>query len=46
VRRLAWQPPYPPTAEAIDEALAALGARPWQRKLTAELIARAFEASG
>ena len=45
VRRLAWQPPNPATAEAIDEALATLGARPWQRMLTAELIAHAFAAS-
>ena len=42
VRRLAWQPPTPVTGDAIDEALSALGARPWQRMLTAEIIARAF----
>jgi ribonuclease D len=34
VRRLAWSPPDPVTPEAVDAALAALGARPWQRRLT------------
>lgn len=34
VRRLAWSPPDPLTPEAVDATLAALGARPWQRRLT------------
>ncbi len=34
VRRLAWSPPDPLTADAVDAALAELGARPWQRRLT------------
>lgn len=34
VRRLAWSPPDPLTTEAVDAALAELGARPWQRRLT------------
>jgi ribonuclease D len=46
LRRLAWQPPEPATVGAIDEALSAFGARPWQRMLTAEVIARAFASGG
>lgn len=42
VRRLAWQPPVPATTETIDAALATLGARRWQRQLTAGLLADAF----
>lgn len=38
VRRLAWRPPTPVTEESVDAALAALGARPWQRELTVGLI--------
>lgn len=38
VRRLAWSPPEPITAEAVDQALADLGARQWQRDLTVPLI--------
>ncbi len=38
VRRLAWRPPTPVTEEEVDAALAALGARPWQRELTVGLI--------
>jgi len=34
VRRLVWRPPVPATEETVDAALAALGARPWQRELT------------
>lgn len=33
LRRLAWSPPEPLTEQAVDEALAGLGARPWQREL-------------
>lgn len=34
LRRLAWRPPDPLTAETVDAALTAYGARPWQRELT------------
>ena len=39
VRRLAWRPPQPVTVESVDAALAASGARAWQRELTVPLIA-------
>jgi ribonuclease D len=42
VRRLAWQPPQPPTAEAVGAGLAAYGARPWQVDLTSPPIAGAL----
>ncbi|MEV7691876.1 HRDC domain-containing protein [Microbacterium sp. NPDC089189] len=42
LRRVAWEPPEPATAEAIGEALATLGARSWQIRETAQLIADAF----
>lgn len=42
LRRVAWTPPADVTAEAVGEALAALGARDWQVEATAQLIARAF----
>jgi ribonuclease D len=42
LRRVAWIPPVPATAEAIGAALAALGARPWQLDATAQAIADAF----
>ena len=38
VRRLAWRPPEPLTPESVDAALAASGARRWQRELTVPLI--------
>ena len=38
LRRLAWRPPTPVTAESVDQALADLGARPWQRELTVTTI--------
>jgi ribonuclease D len=44
VRRLAWQPPVPTTVDTIDAALTTLGARRWQRRLTADLLAKAFAA--
>lgn len=43
LRRVAWQPPEPASAEAIGEALAVLGARAWQIEHTAQRIAAAFE---
>lgn len=45
LRRVAWTPPQPISAEAVGEALAALGARPWQIAQTAQLIADAFVGS-
>ncbi|WP_218115022.1 HRDC domain-containing protein [Leucobacter soli] len=42
LRRVAWDPPRPATAEAVSERLAALGARPWQIVITAPLISAAF----
>jgi ribonuclease D len=42
LRRLAWEPPVPATAETITAALRASGARPWQAELTAGLLAEAF----
>jgi ribonuclease D len=38
VRRLAWRPPRPVTEETVDAALAASGARAWQRELTVPLV--------
>jgi ribonuclease D len=42
VRRLAWTPPDPATAEAIGAQLRGYGARPWQVELTAGPIAGAL----
>jgi ribonuclease D len=42
LRRLAWQPPEPPTAENVAAALAELGARAWQIDATAQVIVDAF----
>jgi ribonuclease D len=42
VRRLAWQPPEPVSAEAVAAALAGYGARPWQVELTSVPIAKAL----
>ncbi|MFF2369496.1 HRDC domain-containing protein [Agromyces sp. NPDC058110] len=42
LRRVAWQPPTSVDAEAIGDALAELGARPWQVEATAQKIALAF----
>jgi ribonuclease D len=44
VRRLAWRPPQPATAESVDAALAAFGARAWQREITVPLIVPALTA--
>jgi ribonuclease D len=38
LRRLAWRPPSPLTEQSVDQALANLGARPWQRELTVATI--------
>jgi hypothetical protein len=42
LRRLSWDPPQPCDEQAVTEALAGYGARPWQIELTAEPIARAL----
>ncbi|HEU4755896.1 MAG TPA: HRDC domain-containing protein [Agromyces sp.] len=42
LRRVAWQPPAEPTAANVSDALAALGARPWQLEATSHRIAEAF----
>jgi ribonuclease D len=42
LRRLAWEPPDPATAETIAAALTGYGARPWQAELTAVPLAAAF----
>ena len=42
LRRVAWTPPAEISVDSIGEALAGLGARPWQVEATAQLIAQAF----
>jgi ribonuclease D len=42
VRRLAWAPPDEISAGSVAEALAATGARPWQRSLLAAALADAL----
>ena len=42
VRRLAWQPPEPVSAESIADELRRYGARPWQIEITAVPIAMAL----
>jgi ribonuclease D len=42
LRRLAWSPPDPVSAETIAEVLVQLGARAWQIDATAQPIASAF----
>jgi ribonuclease D len=42
VRRLCWEPPAPPTEDAIRARLAELGARPWQVELCAGPLAAAL----
>ena len=42
VRQLAWQPPQPPTEEAVRAELARLGARPWQIDLTGAALVEAL----
>jgi ribonuclease D len=46
VRRLSWEPPSPPAAEAVAAALAGYGARPWQAGLTAGPLAEALAEAG
>ncbi len=42
LRRVAWSPPEPLSAESLRAGLAELGARPWQLDETAQLIFEAF----
>ena len=42
LRRVAWAPPADVTPDAVGEALAQHGARPWQVAATAQVIAQAF----
>lgn len=42
LRRVAWNPPEPVSAETVAVVLAAAGARPWQVETTADAIAAAF----
>jgi ribonuclease D len=42
LRRAAWSPPDPPTAEALAAAFRGRGARDWQIRLTAEAVSDAF----
>jgi ribonuclease D len=43
VRRVLWRPPAPATPDAVDLALADLGARPWQRELITPIVVAAVE---
>ncbi|MDY0829377.1 HRDC domain-containing protein [Microbacterium sp. BG28] len=45
LRRVAWEPPTPIDADTVGEALLSLGARRWQVRETAQVIADAFVAS-
>jgi ribonuclease D len=42
LRRIAWRPPEPATAESVDAALAGYGARAWQRVQVVPLLVSAF----
>jgi ribonuclease D len=42
VRRLSWDPPKPCDEQAVADALAGYGARPWQIQLAAGPIASAL----
>ena len=42
VRRIAWSPPADLDEQSVRDALAELGARPWQIDATAQVIAAAF----
>lgn len=42
LRRVAWNPPEPVTAESVGDALGSLSARRWQIEATAQSIASAF----
>ncbi|ALE07692.1 ribonuclease D [Arthrobacter sp. ERGS1:01] len=42
LRRICWRPPSPITEETVADALAGLGARPWQIEMTAALLTEAM----
>ncbi|MEE1620124.1 HRDC domain-containing protein [Zafaria sp. J156] len=42
LRRIAWRPPTPIEPDSIAEALAGLGARPWQVEIAAPVLTVAF----
>jgi ribonuclease D len=42
LRRLSWDPPQVPDEQAVAQALAGYGARPWQIELTAGPVAHAL----
>lgn len=42
LRELAWSPPSEINQETISHELERLGARPWQRDVTAQIIAKSF----
>lgn len=42
LRRIAWSPPIPTSPDTLSEALARLGARPWQIEATVQIIHQAF----
>jgi ribonuclease D len=44
LRRVLWSPPQPPTIETLAEALADLGARPWQTEIVAPMMEMAISA--
>lgn len=46
VRRLAWSPPNPPDAAAVESSLLEQGARTWQIRLTLPLLTDALDAAG
>ncbi|KNB53339.1 HRDC domain-containing protein [Streptomyces caatingaensis] len=45
VRRLCWEPPKNPTPEAVAEALAAHGARPWQVEQVTPVLVTALSSA-
>jgi ribonuclease D len=44
LRQMAWEPPAELSATTVGDALSALGARPWQVELLANLLAEALAA--
>ncbi|MFC4498299.1 MULTISPECIES: ribonuclease D [Streptomyces] len=44
VRRVCWEPPAPADAESVADALAGLGARPWQVEQVAPVLVAALPA--
>lgn len=42
VRRVLWTPPEERTAQTVDERVADLGARPWQRELVVPILVHAL----